>query len=290
MYSYTAAALAEQTNSIVVAPTMSTNGFAPDGMWLGGTPLQVAVADLFVGDRAALTASASAAAGQSVTLPQKFVLAGHSLGGVFVTAVAADMVDNGASENLAGVILFDPAASAGQDDVMPTALAKLPADLPVLLVGSPPYYWNQLGAAADALVAARPGQFVGVILDHGSHADYVQGGNPLMQFIENALVGFSKPQNVEAAQILAAGWITDMYAGRVYDPATRTGIYAAPGEVFQINTSAGTATAYALPDAHHRVAPLQSLLTALVNFLTAGLGSGGSAASAAAPATSQTEI
>ena len=79
MYSYTAADLAEQTNSIVVAPTMSTNGFAPDGMWLGGAPLQTAVADLFLGNRDALTVSASAAAGHTVTLPEQFVLAGHSL-------------------------------------------------------------------------------------------------------------------------------------------------------------------------------------------------------------------
>ena len=192
-------------------PEPSTNGFAPDGMWLGGVPLQLAVAELFMGDRAALTTSAGAAAGHAVTLPRDYVLAGHSLGGVFVTAVAGDLADRGATENLAGRDSLRPRCLRGPRRCdAPTALTRLPADLPVLLVGSPPYYWNQLGAAADALVAARPGKFVGVILDHGSHADYVQGGNPLMQFIENAMVGFSKPQNIEAAQILAAGWITDI--------------------------------------------------------------------------------
>ncbi len=40
-----------------------------DGAWLGGTPMQQAVADLFEGDRAALTESTSAAAGYEVTLP-----------------------------------------------------------------------------------------------------------------------------------------------------------------------------------------------------------------------------
>ena len=124
MYSYTAAELAQQTNSIVVAPTMSTNGFAPDGMWLGGAPLQMAVADLFEGDRAALTASASAAAGHTVTLPLQFVL--------------GDLVDNEAAADLAGVVLFDSVAPAGQDSLVSTTLAKLPADLPVLLIGSPP--------------------------------------------------------------------------------------------------------------------------------------------------------
>jgi hypothetical protein len=275
MYSYTAANLAEQTNSIVVAPTLSTNGFAPDGMWLGGTPLQTAVADLFLGDRAALTASASAAAGHTVTLPEHFVLAGHSLGGVFVAAVAGDLADDGATHDLAGVVLFDPTPSSGQDAVMPVALAKLPADLPVLLIGSPPSYWNELGSAANALVAARPGQFVGVILDGGSHADSLQGGNPLIQLIEDVVSGVPRPQNIAATETLASGWITDMFAG------TRDGIYAAPGEVFPIDTPAGTATAYALPDIHHQASPLQVLLTALVDFLTAGLGNQGSAGSAA---------
>ena len=278
MYSYTAADLAEQTNSIVVAPTMSTNGFAPDGMWLGGAPLQTAVADLFLGDRSALTASASAAAGHQVTLPQQFVLAGHSLGGSFVTAVAGDLADDKATKYLKGVVLFDPVASAGQEHLMSDSLAKLPADLPVLSVGSPPSYWNELGAASDALAAARPGEFVGVILDGGSHGDSVQGGNPFIQFIENVASGFPKKQNVAAAQLLATGWINDMYAGRVDDPATRTGVYGAHGSVFPIDTPAGTATAYALPDTHHKPSLFQVLLTKLVDVFSSfgGQGSQGS--------------
>jgi hypothetical protein len=66
-------------------------------------------------------------------------------------------------------------------------------------------------------------------------------------FIENAVIGFSQPQNIEAARVLAAGWINDMFAG------THNGIYAAPGAVLPIETSTGTATAYALPDSHHQV-------------------------------------
>ena len=277
MYSYTAADLAEQTNSIVVAPTMSTNGFAPDGMWLGGAPLQTAVADLFLGNRNALTASASAAAGHNVTLPEQFVLAGHSLGGVFVTAVAGYLADDHATADLKGVVLFDPTPSAGQDSVVPAALAKLPADLPVYLIGSPPSYWNEQGSAANALATARSGKFVGVILDAGSHADSLQGGNPLIQFIENLVSGFPRNENIAAAQILASGWINDMFH------PTHDGIYSSPGDVFTIDTPAGTATAYALPDTHYHASPFQLLLTALIDFLTAGLGTQGPAAVAAVP-------
>jgi hypothetical protein len=64
-YSYTAATLAQETHSIVVAPSVTSNFFATDGFWIGGAPLQRAVADLFKGDRTALTDSASAAVGRS---------------------------------------------------------------------------------------------------------------------------------------------------------------------------------------------------------------------------------
>jgi hypothetical protein len=59
--------------------------------------------------------------------------------------------------------------------------------------------------------------------------------------------GFSAPQNVDAVQVLVQGWINDMYAGSVYNPDLRTGIYGDPGTTIDIPTSAGTASAYVLP-------------------------------------------
>jgi len=47
MYSYTAATLAAETNSIVVAPTLPSF-YTTDGLWLGGAPMQPVVADLFL--------------------------------------------------------------------------------------------------------------------------------------------------------------------------------------------------------------------------------------------------
>ncbi|PRC49156.1 hypothetical protein C6A85_76175, partial [Mycobacterium sp. ITM-2017-0098] len=58
MYSYTAAWLAERTNSIVVAPTLSSNRYVRDGFWLGDDQVYRATAELLLGDRDALTASA----------------------------------------------------------------------------------------------------------------------------------------------------------------------------------------------------------------------------------------
>ena len=58
-YDYTASYLANQTNSIVVAPTVTSNLFATDGMWLGGDPMHRAMADLFMDNNPALLESAT---------------------------------------------------------------------------------------------------------------------------------------------------------------------------------------------------------------------------------------
>ena len=240
MYSYTAAHLAEETNSIVVAPSLSSNLFDPDAKWIGGEPMQKSVADLFVGNRPELTESASEAAGRPVTLPTEFVLVGHSLGGALVTAAAGKMVDNGAIDNLQGVVLLD---SVDMNNAIPTALGKLSGEnyRPVHNISSERYVWSLHGLVGDQLEAARPGDFNGVVLVGGRHIDALQGGNPLLQFSEYVVAGFSQPQNIEAVKIIAAGWINDMFAG------THDGVYGAPQEIIEIPTSAGTATAVVLP-------------------------------------------
>ncbi len=240
MYSYTAAYLAEETNSIVVVPTLSSNLFDPSGEWIGGEPMQQSVADLFAGDRNELTASASAAAGHPVTLPSTFILVGHSLGGMLVTGAAGRMVDNGAVDDLAGVVLLD-AVDTHND--MPEALDDLSGAnyRPVLLISSERYVWNRNGNVGDELQAARPGQFNGVMLVGGRHIDGLQGANPILQFAEYLIAGFSQPQNTEAVKTIAAGWINDMYDG------TDAGVHGEPQESIEIPTSSGTATAIVLP-------------------------------------------
>lgn len=240
MYSYTLAALAQGTNSIVVAPTLSSNAFDAKARWIGGSADQQAVADLFAGDRAALTESAGAAAGHQVTLPTKFVLVGHSLGGALVTSAAGRMVDNGAAANLEGVVLMD---SVDLNGVVPAALQKLSGAnyRPIYDISSEPYVWNIDGLVGRELEAARPGQFNGVMLVGGRHIDALQGANPVLQFAEYVVAGFSRSPNIEAEKTLAIGWINDMFAG------TQTGIYGAPGQTITIDTKAGPATAVALP-------------------------------------------
>jgi hypothetical protein len=264
MYSYTAAYLAEHTNSVVVAPSLSSNPFAVDGFWLGGDPMYRAVAGLFLGDRTALTASAIAAGyadryGSDVPLPDEFVLAGHSLGGGLASGVAGYYVqaveDSGADNSLAGVVLLDAVPPNG---VLPDALDKLDGldgYVPVLELGAPWNFWNSTSDVNAALTEARPGKFNGVVLKGGVHMDSMQGGNWLIQTAAYLAAGFPKPQNQAAAQLIAAGWINDMFEGRI-DAATGTcsgddcqGVYGDPGTTIVVDTNKGAASGVAIGEA-----------------------------------------
>lgn len=256
MYSYTAARLAERTNSIVVAPSLSSNFLDPGAAWVGGTPMQRAVADLFTGDREALVRSASAAAGSAVTLPQKFVLVGHSAGGTLVTSAAGYLADNGGITDLAGVVLLDGVEPAGSRAVE-SALAKLTGadDRPIYLISSQRYFWSRGGDMADKLGAARPDRFTGVSLEGGWHSDYLYGGNPLIQRTQYLITGVSAKRNVAAAADISAAWVNDLFAGNRSE-----GIYGTAGQHFSIVTPDGTATAVVLPLGPAHRTPWQRLV------------------------------
>lgn len=131
--------LARQTNSIVVVPSL------PPGMnWsLAGAPARRAVASLFEGSRSALAASAAAAgyAGDAGELTGSFVLAGHSAGGGFMTAVAADYAaSNPTSTDLVGVVMEDGVAEGAFDGSgsFATQVAALDArSIPVYQLAAP---------------------------------------------------------------------------------------------------------------------------------------------------------
>ncbi len=265
MYSYTAARLAEQTNSIVVAPSLSSNFFDINAEWVGGSTMQRAVAELFLGDRDALTASA-AAAGYTGVLPQTFVLVGHSLGGTLVTATAGYLADQNATEHLAGVVILDGVEPKGSHAIN-DAMGKLTGEhhVPVYLISSQRYAWSAYGDMADKLMAARPTEFNGVGLTDGMHIDYMEGGNTFLQYAEYLIAGFSHRYNTDAAVIIAAGWVNDLFAG------TTNGIYGDPLQSIAIPTPAGEATAVVLPLGPAGPSPrgpiLDPLVAGLLNYL-----------------------
>ena len=180
------------------------------------------------------------------------MLIGHSLGGGAVIGIAGAMADNHTEDRLAGVIMldgvpFDPKAAE--------SIAKVDPDIPIYNLASPRYMWNMFGVGTDALVAARPdADFIGVTLKDGSHVDSMRGGNPLIQFGQELVAGFVRPENGDAAQIIMIGWAKDMFAGE-----KKYGVYVAKGEQATVVTPSGPATAVALPNALTKDYPLNFL-------------------------------
>lgn len=270
MYSYTAAALAERTNSIVVAPTLTSNPLAVGGLWLGGNGMHRAVADLFVGEREALTASAVAAGyaerygvdPDTARLPVQFALAGHSLGGGLVSGTAGYLADNGAAASLVGVILFDGVPRDGQ---LSSALRKLAAYeaatghfVPVREIGAPWNIWNSTSHVNEELSQARPGRYVGVVLRGGVHMDAMRGGNPLIQVAAYLAAGFPQPQNPPAVIDLSVTWLDDWFEGR-----TDAGDRLRPGSTIVIPTPDGPARGVVIGDPNAAVpAPARQLVRA----------------------------
>ena len=228
--------LAERTNSIVVAPTISSNPFATDGYTINGEPMQRAVASLFAGDRIELTASASAAAGKAIVLPRQFVLSGHSAGGNLAAAVARYTTDNGAADELRAVVMLDGVDNGGAI----AAAAERLDGIPIYQIAAECGLCNAFGSGTNALVAARPDSFVGVLLKGGTHVD-AEGSST--SFPAALVCGFPIQANVWALQTIAADWITDVFTG------SQIGVYGAGGQTVAI----GDATAVILGEATPRM-------------------------------------
>jgi hypothetical protein len=234
-YGQLAIALAEGTDSIVVTPTVSSIPL-PNGAWLNGTQMQQAVASLFLGSEAALNTSANQA-GYHGTLPQNFIMTGHSAGGGLATLAAGDYVadlgTNTASNHLLGVVMFDGAAN--NSSAFAAAIADLKTlDIPDYVVAAPPQLENAFGVTTNQLVSLYPGQFVGVELVNGSHVDSMLGDKPVIDFLAQVLVKFSPGGNTAAVYTLSTGWINDMFVGAgptdpIYGVYGPTGGYVAPG-------------------------------------------------------------
>ncbi|WP_374157668.1 hypothetical protein ACEWX3_21730 [Mycobacterium sp. G7A2] len=224
--------LAEQTNSVVVVPTVASDPFAQGGCWVNGDAMHRAVADLFVGDMTALTASATAAAGHAVILPAQFVLAGQSAGGNLAASAAAFSVDNGAIDRLRAVVMFDGVDNGGRIAAGSAALTGVNAR-PVFQIAAECALCNVFGAGTSALVDSRPDGFVGVRLEGGKHTDAEGASSGLIGMLT---CGVPDSANVAAVPVIAAGWINDVFTG------SQDGLYGAGGERFHV----GAATAVVL--------------------------------------------
>jgi hypothetical protein len=228
-YSDLAIQLAERTDCIVLTPTVSSLPL-PNGAWLMGTQMQQAVGSLFLGNETALNTSANQA-GYHGTLPQSFVISGHSAGGGLATAAGGDYVAalgaDTADNHLLGVVMFDGVATNSTG--FAASIASLQTlNIPDYTVAAPPQAWNLQGATTNELVSLYPGQFVGVELVNGSHVDSMLGDKPLIDFASQLVTKFSPGGNTAAVDTLSTGWINDMFAGAgPTDPIY--GVYGTPG-------------------------------------------------------------
>ena len=256
-YNATAASLAESTNSIVVVPSITSNFFACDSCHLTGDPMHFAVAKLFSGDRAALNASFAAAfPDEDITLPQKYVLVGHSGGSSMAAAVAGFASQLGGpngSPDLAGVILFD---TNDIGEFVSRGIAKVPLRTPVYYVGAEPHIINNFDEVSGVMKELRPNEFTGVHLVGGVHIDILESTNPIPQFIAGLALGAPRPENAAAAKLLASGWINDMFS-----TGTDTGIYPAPGAALDVETESGTAHVVALGGPTYQPSFFESLIS-----------------------------
>jgi hypothetical protein len=214
-----ATALSQQTNSVVVAPTFQSSSLFYPQYYLNGEGTQSGVAALFNGNRTALTASA-AAAGYVGALPKSYVLAGHSFGGQMVTVVG----DYRKSDpNLKGVLLLD---AVNQNAEMAQSLARIPASVPVYQIAAEPAGFNLRDSGTKVLAKARPGRFIGVRIVGGTHLD-AEGSST--SFFAALAAGFPKARNAAALQVLAAGYINDMYNALGPTSPGRSGVYSVAG-------------------------------------------------------------
>jgi len=249
-YSDLAIALARGTDCIVVVPTLSSIPL-PMGAYLSGNQMPQAVAGLFLGNETSLNLSASQA-GFHGTLPQEFVLTGHSSGGGLATLAGGDYVaalgGNVAANHLLGVVMFD--GFSGQGAEFASAVTYLKSmSIPDYVVAAPGKLFDALGATTSELVNLYPGQFVGIELANGSHVDSMLGGNPVIDFVAQLITSFSPPGDTEAVYTLSTGWINDFFAGGgptnpIYGIYGPTGGYLPPGGQ---HISLGQATGIVLP-------------------------------------------
>jgi hypothetical protein len=136
-------------------------------------------------------------------------------------------------------------------------LEGIPADIPVYNLSSTPNPWNLFGSMDHALAEVRGDDFHGAQLFGSWHSDAMVGGNPLIQLGAYLLTGYGGPANVTGSQILAAGWINDMF-----EPTTTPVFQGPPGSTIKIPTPFGLAVGL--------VQPTPGPVTSLAREVTAG--------------------
>jgi len=136
------------------------------------------------------------------------------------------------------VVMFD---GVSFPDVFGPSIAKLDSlGIPDYQIAATPQSWNNWGQTTQELALLHPGQFIGTLIDDGSHTDSV-GGDSLWGWLaakaSDILVKRSPDGAKDAVGTFATGWLNDIYAGLgPSDPQPKYGIYGDPNNgVYQPN-------------------------------------------------------
>ena len=270
-YSALATELAQKTNSVVVAPTLSSIPFTFSGGWLNGETTQQAAAEALLDpNRTDLVNSALAAGytGDVDALKGDFVLAGHSAGGGFSSAVGADYINVGSDvqdANLLGVVMYDGVSTSTFDDTFTKQVQALAAaDKPIYQIAAPAQIWNMFAVTSNQLLAANPDTFDGVVLVGGSHIDSMLGVNPILDAVLQLVAGKSPAGNTAATYTLSTGWINDFYTPGATPQDPEYGFYPAANQQIIFGDAAGVG----LPSVTlNQTSPLGTALESLNDFV-----------------------
>ena len=213
-YSALATNLAQETNSIVVAPTLPS---FPQLRCARLHPLRRADA---AGRRDACSRRPLGIEHQRQpgripgALPEDFILAGHSAGGGWSSSVGGYYVDDlapGDQNHLLGVVMYD---GVNMNGTLPQAIASLDTlTFPSTRSRRPPSHGTPSAPPPMSCWRCGPTSLRRVLVN-GSHVDAMLGSNPIVDFSAQLVTKRSPAGNTSAVDTLSTGWINDFYCRR----------------------------------------------------------------------------
>lgn len=155
---------------------------------------------------------ARSAAGVSYSLPQRYILVGHSAGGEMMSYVANRLRTNHAGQfaKVKGLVLLDPVKSMINENMTGALTGLKDTGLPIATISSPPYTANSDASGTTVLRSVIQRPWVGVQLTTGCHCDAEGATTDVLCTLTS---GTPQAQNIAALQTLAVNWGNDWATG-----------------------------------------------------------------------------
>jgi hypothetical protein len=142
-------------------------------------------------------------------MPQKVLVAGHSIGASFASSVGLAL-ESAFNHLLQGVLLIDPVEKNG---LLSKSMSDLSKDIPVLSVFGEKGMCNNMGGAAKSM-RHDGANSLNLRLTHGTHCDAEAESTDLSC---TSLCGTPRKQNLVYLRELVGGWSSGLSDGGVLD-------------------------------------------------------------------------